>query len=272
MISIITSIHNQLGMNKLFYETLKKYTTLDYELIIVDNNSTDGSLEYFRERADILISNPHNYSYSHCQNQGIHRASGEYLAFFNNDILVSPNWDARILEILKGDKMDIVTCATNDHIESKEAQTRLNRKWKYIKYPLRAIFGTGYFSLNSMAWLTYGNWENFCDKRYQKFGYRTVEGFSGSSVIMKRSALDKVGMWDEHILAADFDLFFRTKCRALEVKDILPVQVALGVYFHHYQRLTASSEWKPYADAKNLVSLQHKWGELEKELSRDIVG
>ncbi len=50
-------------MNELFYETLKKNTSLPFELIVIDNNSTDGSLEFFKERADILIANNANYSY-----------------------------------------------------------------------------------------------------------------------------------------------------------------------------------------------------------------
>src|SRR5512133_2258670 len=189
MISIITSVHNQLGMNELFYETLKKYTTLQYELIIIDNNSTDGSAEYFDERADIVIHNKGNYSYPYCQNQGIAKASGEYLAFFNNDILVSPSWDIKIMNIFKVDKMEILTMATNDRIESREAQVKLNRRWKYIKYPLRTLLGNSYFSLRLMAFLTYGNWTAFCEERFRRFGAATVEGFSGSSVVMKRTAL-----------------------------------------------------------------------------------
>ena len=51
MISIVTAVHNQIGMNRLFYETLKRNTRNVYELIIIDNNSTDGSREFFREHA-----------------------------------------------------------------------------------------------------------------------------------------------------------------------------------------------------------------------------
>ena len=40
MISIITSVHNQLSMNKLFYETLVKNTAYDFQLIVIDNNSS----------------------------------------------------------------------------------------------------------------------------------------------------------------------------------------------------------------------------------------
>jgi len=47
MFSIITSIHNQLFINQLFYESLIKYTEGIFELIIIDNASNDGSTQYF---------------------------------------------------------------------------------------------------------------------------------------------------------------------------------------------------------------------------------
>lgn len=50
MISIITAIHNQLEVNKIFYNSLKKSTFNSFELIILDNNSTDGSSDYFAEK------------------------------------------------------------------------------------------------------------------------------------------------------------------------------------------------------------------------------
>ena len=83
MISIVTAVHNQIGMNRLFYETLKRNTRNVYELIIIDNNSTDGSREFFREHADTVIENPGNYSYPYCQNQGIAAARYDYLVFLN---------------------------------------------------------------------------------------------------------------------------------------------------------------------------------------------
>ena len=86
MISIVTAVHNQIGMNRLFYETLKRNTRNVYELIIIDNNSTDGSREFFREHADTVIENHGNYSYPYCQNQGIAAARYDYLVFLNNDV------------------------------------------------------------------------------------------------------------------------------------------------------------------------------------------
>lgn len=105
MISIITAIFNQLDMNKLYYESLLATTDGDWELIIIDNGSTDGSVEYFESLGSRVkvIRNDGNYSYPYCQNIGIKAAVGEVLAFFNNDIILSPHWDSRMLRVLGKD-------------------------------------------------------------------------------------------------------------------------------------------------------------------------
>lgn len=260
MISIITSVYNQLGVNQLFVEYLRHHTHHPYELIIIDNNSTDGSREFFEQHADVVIANPTNYSYPYCQNQGIKAAKYELLAFLNNDILVSPDWDKHMLEVMDKHGLEIASFATNDHLESRQAQKKLNRRWKRIKYPIKAILGTSKTSLHLMARLMYGNFEQFCQQRFQKFGLTIKEGFSGSCIMMKRSALEKVGLWDERIQAADFDLFLRAKDRSLQQGDIKPMMLATGIYIHHYQRLTAKATYPRFADADKLISLQQKWG------------
>jgi glycosyltransferase involved in cell wall biosynthesis len=47
MFSIIVAVHNQLGHNQLFLESIKQYTTPPYEVIVIDNNSSDGSGDFF---------------------------------------------------------------------------------------------------------------------------------------------------------------------------------------------------------------------------------
>ena len=273
MISIITSVYNQLSMNKLFYETLKKNTSLPFELIVIDNNSNDGSREFFMEKADILITNQENYSYPYCQNQGIAVSKLDYLAFFNNDVLVSPGWDKKIIEIMNGKNIEVISFATNDHLENKKVQKKLHRKWKKIKYSLRALFGTGIKSLKWMVKLTYGYFNKFCEKRFEKFKDSLIEGFSGSCILMKKTALNKVGLWDERMQVADFDLFFRVKQRSIDFKDIEPIQLALGIYFHHFQRLTLRSKNLPaFADQKNIISLRDKWGDKVESLYSDVIG
>ena len=273
MISIITSVHNQLSRNKLFYETLKQNTSLLFELIVIDNNSTDGTREFFKKNADVLITNDGNYSYPYCQNQGIAKAKFEYLAFFNNDILVSAGWDKKILQIMNDKGIEVISFATNDHLEDKKAQRKMHKKWKRIKFLLRAIWGNNEKTLKWMVKLMYGDFNNFCEQRYKLFKDNVIEGFSGSCILIKKSAFEKIGIWDERMQNADFDLFYRVKMRSLEFKDIQPVQLSLGVYIHHFQRLTLRSKNVPlFTDQKNIISLKEKWGNKTEFLYKDVIG
>jgi hypothetical protein len=77
--------------------------------------------------------------------------------------------------------------------------------------------------------------------------------------MLHRKALDKIGLWDERIQAADFDLYLRTCKRADEVGDIRPLSICLDTFVHHYIRLTFKAGYPPFADAANLVPLEQKW-------------
>jgi hypothetical protein len=77
---------------------------------------------------------------------------------------------------------------------------------------------------------------------------------------MKKSALEKIGPWDERIYAADFDLYLRSKVRNASVGDLKPVHTALGVFNHHFIRLTLDSKPPVFKDKANLISLDEKWG------------
>ena len=263
MISIITAVHNQLPMNNLFYNSLKSNTKYPYELIVIDNNSTDGSREFFQEFADKIILNNDNYSYPYCQNQGIKIAMYEYLAFFNNDILVSKDWDAKIIQIMNKKNIDVISFATNDHTENRTKQKKIQRKWRLAKFLVKSLMGINKLSLKIMVSLTYGNFNKFCETRYKKFENQTIEGYSGSCILMKNSVIDKIGLWDERIQKADFDLFNRLKTRAIMHKDIKPIQLAPGIYFHHYRKLTR--RFQPFCDEENLIKFEDKWGEQTNE-------
>jgi GT2 family glycosyltransferase len=151
MLSIITAIYNLRDMNRLYYESLKKYTFHPFELIIVDNGSTDGSLEYFASKPDVkIIKNDGNYSYPYCQNIGIKHAKYNMYVFMNNDIVVSKHWDKHALEIMKTHNLDVATCVATDRIESEETTYRNRKRWKHIRIPLLTLFGARYWNLKIM--------------------------------------------------------------------------------------------------------------------------
>ncbi len=270
MISIITAVHNQLAMNKLFMESLKKYSSYPFELIIIDNASTDGSGDYFASQGAKVIYNKQNFSYPYTQNQGIKIATGNVFAFLNNDLIVCPNWDQLLLETIKVNGLDVLTSCGIEQVESKQATILLRRRWNFAKNFVN-LFPTTIVSLRLMHQLMYGNWVKFCALRDAKFHNMVKEGFVGHSVFCTRRALDIIGLWDEKLQAADFDIYMRSKKRNIEFGDIKPCHIALNIFNHHYIRLTVRSKPVPFADASNIIKFEDKWSEMErKTLLKDI--
>jgi len=263
-ISIITAIHNGLPFNKIYADYLKKYTFNPYELIIIDNVSTDGSAEFFEEQGAVVIKNKENYSYPRSQNQGIDAARTDYLFFLNNDIIVSPQWDKRLIDAAELHGLDIISAKGIENMGNKKESVSFDHKWKRIKNPLMML-GGGERNLRNMHKLMYGNWEKFCEDQFEKYGLEVAEGILGNNVMIRKAALQKIGLWDESQQAADFDLFMRTKKRAMQHHDIKPCQIALGVYIHHYIRMTLkySTKPKPFADKDSLIPLSAKWTKEE---------
>lgn len=77
-------------------ESIWAQTEQDFELIVVDNGSTDESLaiarSYLGRPRYRLIENGRNTGFSYAVNQGIRAAQGEFVALFNNDAFAEPAW------------------------------------------------------------------------------------------------------------------------------------------------------------------------------------
>ena len=257
-LSIITAVYNQLPMNQIYWENLVKRTKNDFELIVIDNASTDASADFFESVGARVIRNLGNFSYPVSQNQGISIAKGEWLAFLNNDIIVSEGWDETLIANAQHNQLDVITSCGIERIESKPATKQLRRRWNRIR-GLVSLFGTGRTSLLLMHKWMYGNWDAFCKDRQARFKHQAVEGFVGNTVMFSRRALDILGPWDETQQAADFDLFLRTAIRAREVGDIRPMHIALDCFNHHYIRLTMRGGYPPFVDKDKLIPLDQKW-------------
>lgn len=262
MISIITAVYNQLAMNRLYYESICKNTDGEWELIIIDNGSTDGSREFFESLGSSVrvIANTDNYSYPYCQNQGIAIAKGEILAFFNNDILLSPHWDTRAKRVLGHGGNEVVTLGANERMATDRETRRLFRRWKRVKYPMLKLFGRGRKSLTIMTGLMYGDWSRYAERMWKRHGLLQRSGFVGSAVLMTRRGLDLLGEFDPTIQAGDFDLYMRSEKRFRENGDVRPMTTLPGVLHHHFGRLTFRAKFPPFADGASIRSLEEKWG------------
>ena len=102
--SIIILTHDQLPYTRQCLESIRLRTLAPYELIVVDNGSQDGTVEYLRQQRDVrLLANDHNLGFPAGCNQGIHAARGEQVLLLNNDVVVTTGWLERMLAALTSD-------------------------------------------------------------------------------------------------------------------------------------------------------------------------
>lgn len=118
-LSIVLLCFNKLEYTRQCIDSVLKNTINDsYELIVVNNGSTDGTYDYLNKIKSnniIVIHNKSNLGFSKGMNIGAKNANGKYLILLNNDTIVGERWDNELIKILESDnKIFAVTPITNN--------------------------------------------------------------------------------------------------------------------------------------------------------------
>jgi GT2 family glycosyltransferase len=156
-----------------------------FEIIFVDNGSTDFSLKFLEtySHAIQIIFNNENKGFAGGMNAGIAKANGKYIATLNNDVIVDSNWLNRPIELLESDlQIGIISC----------------RQMTYGKEDLIDIL----YSAPSIYLLPK---PVGVDQKYSEHPEfhteREVFGASGASVIYRKTLLDQFKGFDERFFA-----------------------------------------------------------------------
>ena len=181
---------------------------ISYEVIVVDNNSNDDSLELAKtvNKDLILIKNIQNVGFSAANNQAIRISNGRHILLLNNDILLKNNVLKMLVEFQDSHPE---SGACGGKLESPEGRIQNQCKrgmptpWNILShllkldniFPSRKLFG-GYL-------LTYLD-PNVVNE---------VEAISGACMMISRDALDKVKGLDEDffLYGEDIDLCLRIR-------------------------------------------------------------
>jgi len=94
LISVVIPNYNGAGCLGACLQSLRRQTYLKIEILIIDNASTDRSLEIVRQETPqaVLLCQARNLGFADAVNLGIEAARGEWIAVLNNDTEAAPDW------------------------------------------------------------------------------------------------------------------------------------------------------------------------------------
>ncbi|HEX6385857.1 MAG TPA: glycosyltransferase family 2 protein [Anaerolineae bacterium] len=240
--SVVVVTFNNLVFNRLCLESLLVNTEYPkYEIIVVDNGSTDGTPAYLRELAwrhphVRVLFNDANRGFAAANNQGLALARGEILVLLNNDTIVPRGWLAALIQHLKDPAVGLAGPVTNRIGNEAEIE---------------------------VTYRTYGEFEAFAQAhmeahRGQTFDIRTLCMYC---LAMRRDVFERLGPLDERFevgLLEDDDYSRRAH------KAGYRVVCAEDVFVHHFGQasfgsLIPSGEYGRLLKA-NRRRFAEKWG------------
>jgi GT2 family glycosyltransferase/glycosyltransferase involved in cell wall biosynthesis len=240
--SIVVVTFDNLVFNRLCLESvLGSIAHGGCELIVVDNGSTDGTIEYLEELARRnstvrLILNGQNRGFASACNQGLSAAGGEVLVLLNNDTIVHGDWLDRLSSRLEDPAVGLVGPVTNRC--GNEAQVRVG----YDTY--------GEFVEFSRAWVQSREGQD-----------EELPMLTMFCVALRRDVHERVGELDERYelgLFEDEDYCVRVKRAGYRII------CAQDTFVHHFGqasigKLAASEEYGALFH-NNRKRFEEKWG------------
>ena len=121
MISIIVPVYNVEFYLKECLESIQKQTYTNFEVILVNDGSTDNSKEiceeYCRKDTRFYLMNQENQGQSIARNRGVAESTGEFIVFIDSDDIVKFDLLAQLKKYMS-DGIDIVECNRTEDIQS----------------------------------------------------------------------------------------------------------------------------------------------------------
>ena len=112
-ISIVIPVYNEADRLAACLEAIGQQIAPAYEVIVVDNNSTDGTPAIARRFPFVTLLSESRQGVVHARNRGFNTASGDILGRIDADTIVPPDWTATITEIFSDHEVDAVSGSVN---------------------------------------------------------------------------------------------------------------------------------------------------------------
>lgn len=240
MTSIVILTFNKISYTKKCIESIRKYTGKgSYEIIVVDNASTDGTISWLKEQSDIItIFNKDNLGFPKGCNQGIEIAKGSEILLLNNDVIVTPKWLEQMLEALySSEKVGAVGPVTN-YAHGQEITVTYQNEAEMVSFASEVT-------------------EKFKNKWSQK------TKLIGFCLLFKKSVLEEVGVLDELFTPGNYeddDISFRILLAGYKLL------LCHNIFVHHFGSTSFRNDISKFNDllSKNELKFLDKW-KIKKE-------
>lgn len=175
-VSIVIASYNSKDAQIGCIESIRMNNPADsYEIVVVDNASTDGIADWLEQQDDIrLIRNKENVGFGPASNQGVGIVSADNDIFFlNNDTIILPNSIFRLrMGLYADEKTGVVGSVSNSVSYYQRVDESIDTLEGWIKYGIK----------NNIR----------MDDPYEK-----ILSLVGFAILVKRKVLDQVGLFDE---------------------------------------------------------------------------
>lgn len=238
MISIVIPNYNGMEHLSECLNSLEKQTLKPSEIIIVDNNSTDGSKEYIRlNYPDVLIIELNkNYGFSKAVNEGIKISRSPFVVLMNNDTEAEENWLDELYKAI----------ISNDNIFSCSS--------KMIRYHDRSIIDDAGDGYTILGWS-----KKYGDGKYvEKYDAdREIFSSCAGAAIYRKSCFERIGYFDENFFAYLEDVDIGYRARLFKYKNIF---ASKAVIYHKGSATTGSrhNAFKAKLVSRNNIVLIYK--------------
>jgi GT2 family glycosyltransferase len=155
-------------------ESIENQTYRNFEVTIIDNASSDGSVEYIRDNFPKmrLVVNERNFGYARAANQAEENSEGEYLFFLNMDTWLEPDVLEVLVSRVQRDSGKPICGCTQLTYDSKQ-YLNSGLTTDFLGYPARAAVGKGILCADGASmFVTRSAFESLggFDSRYFAYG------------------------------------------------------------------------------------------------------
>ena len=242
-VSVIIPCFNAVDYTKQCIDSVLTDTNIKYELILINNGSTDDTKKYFDFLKKNLKPNKflrkitifqfeRNLGVAKSLNLGISESEGKYVCYLNNDVIVTKNWLSKALKVFKTDDRIAAVGTVFNKVQDKNFIKMVEKDKSIIDKIAKSV------------------------EILNKGKIKTAVTIHGLCMLIKKSVFKKVGLFNENFypcFGEDIEFCERLKQNKYKIADAMDVFI-----FHYWHKSVKSKQFDNKYKSIRIVINSHQ--------------